>query len=105
MDRDTFNDFLIEFLDYYYPNILEKLDDEVLEKIMETMSLFILKQRHKKNYKITEGLDFEAWNSLVNQPKSEKFIQFFSLPENAFIYCFFFYKECKLLVEEPTSSV
>ncbi|CAI2384339.1 unnamed protein product [Moneuplotes crassus] len=105
MSQDTFNDFLIEFLDYYYPNILEKLDDEVLEKVMETMTLFILKDRHRKDYKITEGLDFESWNSLVNKPKSEKFIEFFSLPENSFIYCFFFYKECKYLVEDPRNSV
>ncbi len=86
MEQDTFNEHLIEFLDFYYPSILDNLDEEILEKVMETMSLFILKDRHKKNYKITEGLDFKAWNNLVNKPKSEKFIEFFSLPENAFIY-------------------
>lgn len=86
MSQDAFNEYLIEFLDFYYPSLLEKLEEDVLEKVMETMSLFILKDRHKKNYKITEGLDFEAWNNLVNRPKSEKFIEFFSLPENSFIY-------------------
>jgi len=86
MTSNEFNDHLLAFLDSYYPEFLEKLDDKVLEKVMETMSLFILKDRHNKGYKITEGLDFSEWNSLVNHPKVTKFMEFFSRPENAFIY-------------------
>ena len=104
MSQDDFNDHLIAFLDSYYPDLLEKLDDELLEKVMETMTIFILKDRHNKGYKITEGLNFSEWNSLVNQPKVTKFIEFFSKPENAFIYCYFYYNEWKALVTAPTSS-
>eukprot|EP00343_Euplotes_focardii_P009959 CAMPEP_0205827290 /NCGR_PEP_ID=MMETSP0206-20130828/31486_1 /ASSEMBLY_ACC=CAM_ASM_000279 /TAXON_ID=36767 /ORGANISM="Euplotes focardii, Strain TN1" /LENGTH=93 /DNA_ID=CAMNT_0053128055 /DNA_START=497 /DNA_END=778 /DNA_ORIENTATION=- len=93
MTRDEFNDHLIGFLDSYYPDFLEKLEDYQLEKVMETMSLFILKDRHSKGHKITEGLEFTEWNNLVNKPKTSKFIEFFSRTENAFIYCFFFYNE------------
>ena len=104
MTSNEFNDHLLAFLDSYYPEFLEKLDDKVLEKVMETMSLFILKDRHNKGYKITEGLDFSEWNSLVNHPKVTKFMEFFSRPENAFIYWFFFSNECKSLVTSPTTS-
>lgn len=64
MDQDTFNSYLIDFMDEFFPSMIEEMNESTVEKIMETISIFILKDRHKKKEPITEGLDFTEWNDL-----------------------------------------
>jgi hypothetical protein len=93
MSQDDFNSHLIDFMDEYFPNMIEELNEATVEKIMETLSIFILKDRHKKKEPVSEGLQFDEWNDLVELPNVSKTIHFFGRSENAFLYAFFFLKE------------
>lgn len=99
-----FYDQLIDYMDATFPDLLESVDEDTAELIMKTLSVFILKGKHNKNDEVTEDLDFDEWSDLIQLPSTSKTIHFFSRPENAFLYVWFFLKECKALAFAPNES-
>lgn len=104
MKKEKFEDLLINFMDELFAEHLENIDEETIEKLMASLSVLILKDRHKKKEDIISELDFTEWNDLVDSPNAKKSVLYFSKKENAFLYTFFFMLECKQLVEKSSES-
>jgi hypothetical protein len=93
MTSQAFQEVLVSFMDELFGEYLEFVEEEAIEQIIKTLSIMLLKERHKKNEAVTEGLDFSEWNDLTLTPNSKKTTHFFSRKENAFLYAFYFMME------------
>ena len=66
MSKTAFNELIITFMDTYFENRLDLLDEKQVDMMIQSLSLILLKDRYtyfkNKNWaqeKITEDLDFE----------------------------------------------
>lgn len=104
MKKEKFDDYLLSLMDELFINHLDAIDEDTVEKLMNSLSTMILKERYKKKEDIVNGLDFTDLNDLLCNTTSKKTMLYFSKKENAFLYIYFFLLECKQLVERPSDS-
>lgn len=59
MSKQVFNEHLISFMDEVFSDQLDLVDEEdLVESILNALSLLVLKDRHNKKDKLTEDIDF-----------------------------------------------
>jgi hypothetical protein len=104
MSKALFNELVITFMDRYFEDRLDLLNEEQVDKIIQSLSLILLKDRYSyfknKNWaqdKIIEDLDFEELWNLAYNPNYEKTLKFLSQEGNAVLYAFFFLVEWQQL--------
>ena len=93
MSKELFEDHLLTFIDETFKNLIDLLDEDTIHLLIQSMSLLVLKDRHKKKDKVMEGLDFSELNELLDKPNTRKTVLFFSQKQNALLYVFFFLME------------
>jgi hypothetical protein len=93
MNKEAFDDHLISFMDEVFSDHLELVEEDLVETIMEALSVLILKNRQNKKEKITDNLNFSEISELLTSSSSNRIVEFFGRKENAFLYCFFFLME------------
>lgn len=93
MSKASFNELIITFMDRYFENRLDLLDEQQIDKIIQSLSLILLKDRYcyfkNKNWvqdKITADLDFDELSNLAYNPNYEKTLRFISQEGNAVLY-------------------
>lgn len=111
MSKASFNELIITFMDRYFENRLDLLDEQQIDKIIQSLSLILLKDRYcyfkNKNWvqdKITADLDFDELSNLAYNPNYEKTLRFISQEGNAVLYWLFFLLESQRLALKSSEA-
>ena len=111
MSKALFDELVITYMDVIFGDTLDMLDENKVDKIIQSLSTILLKDRHSyyegKNWKIGEiaqGLDFDEVKQLAYSPSYEKTLKYISQEGNSVLYVYFFLTEWRKLVQNTSDS-
>lgn len=100
MSKALFDELVITYMDVIFGDTLDMLDENKVDKIIQSLSTILLKDRHSyyegKNWNIGEiaqGLDFDEVKQLAYSPSYEKTLKYISQEGNSVLYVYFFLTE------------